>query len=276
MLAHFDAMMECHLSTHLAAMDLCVTSEFQIQRTVPISKLVCCYFTAFLCIFEPAAESQEKCILHSTSIRHALPKTITHTFRCCKRHTRKRRFFGILHIYVTHVVLEHNDIFTKRWTTSRTISWPTGKLDTTNVSQKSLICSAYPARDQVKPHQSNLEMEPTPSNTIVSWSLRFEEPKNDCQWSLRFEASRSVRPSQGDKQQCLWKASVQRDKLTACNNNSQSKSNSNSDNNSTQQQHQQGASGEERETAPTWRLCGCATSCPLVVSITISQPARKI
>ena len=90
MLAHFDAMMECHLSTHLAAMDLCVTSEFQIQRTVPISKLVCCYFTAFLCIFEPAAESQEKCILHSTSIRHALPKTITHTFRCCKRHTRKK------------------------------------------------------------------------------------------------------------------------------------------------------------------------------------------
>ena len=194
--------MECHLSTHSAAMDLCVTSEFQIQRTVPISKLVCCYFTAFLCIFEPAAESQEKCILHSTSIRHALPKTITHTFRCCKRHTRKRRFFGILHIYVTHVVLEHNDIFTKRWTTSRTIRWPTGKLDTTNVSQKSLICSAYPARDQVKPHQSNLEMEPTPSSTIVSWSLRFEEPKNDCQWSLRFEASRSVRPSQGDKQQC--------------------------------------------------------------------------
>ena len=60
MLAHFDAMMECHLSTHLAAMDLCVTSEFQIQRTVPIYKLVCCYFTAFLCIFEPAAESQER------------------------------------------------------------------------------------------------------------------------------------------------------------------------------------------------------------------------
>ena len=114
----------------------------------------------------------------------------------------KRRFFGILHIYVTHVVLEHNDIFTKRWTTSRTIRWPTGKLDTTNVSQKSLIFSAYPARNQVKPHQSNLEMKPTPSNTIVSWSLRFEEPKNDCQWSLRFEASRSVRPSQGDKQQC--------------------------------------------------------------------------
>ena len=28
--------------------DLCVTCEFQIQRTIPITKLICCVFNALL------------------------------------------------------------------------------------------------------------------------------------------------------------------------------------------------------------------------------------